>query len=77
MNREKGRKSVSRKKRKSVPMQQKKQDDNTVYRVSGIDAALQKKPYIVPGFRSGVWENKKYKKKGKGGSRQKVDPENY
>ena len=64
-------------KKKSVPVTQKKQADNTVYHISGIDAALQNKPYYVPGFRSGAWVNKKYKRKGKGGSRQKISPRDY
>lgn len=68
---------MSKKKKKSTPVAMPKEEDNVVYRISGIDAARQSKPYYVPGFRSGAWENKKIKRKGKGGSRTKIDPKNY
>ena len=64
---------MSKKRKGSVPVTQKKQENNIVYHLSGVEAAMQSKPYYVPGFRSGAWENKKFKRKGKNGSRAKIN----
>ena len=65
---------MSKKKTGSIPVNPPKEEDNTVYHIDSVTATRLGKPYQVAGFRTGAHEDKRFKRKGKGGSRTKINP---
>ena len=44
---------LSKKRKKAVPVQGMQNESGTIFRQSGVEAALAQKPYMVAGFRTG------------------------